>query len=48
MEPWGCFVAEEDGNKIVGAARTKAERVSQERLAEVTKGLPLPPGLNLF
>ena len=29
-------------------ARTKAERVSQERLAEVTKGLPLPPGLNLF
>jgi ribosomal protein S18 acetylase RimI-like enzyme len=20
MEPWGCFVAEEDGNKIVGAA----------------------------
>ena len=29
-------------------ARAKAERVSQERLAEVTKGLPLPPGLNLF
>jgi DNA-binding YbaB/EbfC family protein len=29
-------------------ARTKAERVSQERLAEVTTGLPLPPGLNLF
>ncbi|MFL5455794.1 MAG: YbaB/EbfC family nucleoid-associated protein [Myxococcales bacterium] len=29
-------------------ARAKAERVSQERLAEVTKGLPIPPGLNLF
>jgi DNA-binding YbaB/EbfC family protein len=29
-------------------ARAKAERVMQERMAEVTKGLPLPPGLNLF
>ncbi len=29
-------------------ARVKAERVMQERMAEVTKGLPLPPGLNLF
>lgn len=29
-------------------ARSKAERVVQERMAEVTKGLPLPPGLNLF
>jgi DNA-binding YbaB/EbfC family protein len=29
-------------------ARAKAERISQERLAEVTKGLPIPPGLNLF
>ena len=29
-------------------ARTKAERVMQERMAEVTKGLPLPPGLKLF
>ena len=29
-------------------ARTKAERVTQERMAEVTKGLPLPPGLKLF
>ena len=29
-------------------ARAKAERVAQERMAEVTKGLPLPPGLKLF
>jgi len=29
-------------------ARTKAERLMQERMAEVTKGLPLPPGLKLF
>ena len=29
-------------------ARTKAERVMQERMAELTKGLPLPPGLKLF
>jgi DNA-binding YbaB/EbfC family protein len=28
--------------------RTKAERAMQERMAEVTKGLPLPPGLKLF
>jgi nucleoid-associated protein EbfC len=28
--------------------RTKAERVAQERMQELTKGLPLPPGLNLF
>ena len=29
-------------------ARIKAERTMQERLEEVTKGLPLPPGLKLF
>jgi DNA-binding YbaB/EbfC family protein len=29
-------------------ARTKAERLMQERMAEVTKGLPLPPGMKLF
>jgi DNA-binding YbaB/EbfC family protein len=29
-------------------ARAKAERATQERMAEVTKGLPLPPGLKLF
>lgn len=29
-------------------ARTKAERLTQERMAEMTKGLPLPPGLKLF
>jgi DNA-binding protein YbaB len=32
----------------VNDARTKAERLTKERLAEVTKGLPLPPGLDLF
>jgi len=29
-------------------ARGKAERAAQERMADVTKGLPLPPGLKLF
>ena len=29
-------------------ARQKAERTMQERMAEVTKGLPLPPGMKLF
>jgi DNA-binding YbaB/EbfC family protein len=29
-------------------ARGKAERAMQERMAEVTKGLPLPPGMKLF
>lgn len=29
-------------------ARAKAERVMQERMAEVTKGLPIPPGMKLF
>ena len=29
-------------------ARTKADRVAQERMGDLTKGLPLPPGLKLF
>lgn len=29
-------------------ARGKAERATEARMAEVTKGLPLPPGLKLF
>lgn len=29
-------------------ARVKAERTMQERMAEITKGLPLPPGMKLF
>jgi nucleoid-associated protein EbfC len=29
-------------------ARGKADRTAQERMAELTKGLPLPPGLKLF
>ncbi|HKG84776.1 MAG TPA: YbaB/EbfC family nucleoid-associated protein [Beijerinckiaceae bacterium] len=29
-------------------ARGKAERAAQEKMEEVTKGLPLPPGLKLF
>lgn len=28
--------------------RAKGERVMQERMAEVTKGLPIPPGMKLF
>jgi DNA-binding YbaB/EbfC family protein len=29
-------------------ARNKGERVVQERMAEVTRGLPIPPGMKLF
>ncbi|MEN3930119.1 YbaB/EbfC family nucleoid-associated protein [Microvirga sp. W0021] len=29
-------------------ARTKAERIMQERMADVTGGLQLPPGMKLF
>ena len=29
-------------------ARAKADRTIQERMAEITKGLPLPPGMKLF
>lgn len=29
-------------------ARTKGERMIQDRMAELTKGLPLPPGMKLF
>ncbi len=29
-------------------ARGKAERIMEERMAEVTKGLPIPPGMKLF
>ncbi len=29
-------------------ARGKAERAAEARMAEMTKGLPLPPGLKLF
>jgi DNA-binding YbaB/EbfC family protein len=29
-------------------ARTKSERVASERMQELTKGLPLPPGMKLF
>jgi hypothetical protein len=29
-------------------ARSRGERLVQERMEEVTKGLPLPPGMKLF
>ena len=32
----------------VNDARGKAEITMQERMAEITKGLPIPPGLKLF
>ncbi|GJE58866.1 YbaB/EbfC family nucleoid-associated protein [Methylobacterium trifolii] len=31
----------------VNDARGKAEQTAQERMAELTKGLPLPPGMKL-
>jgi hypothetical protein len=32
----------------VNDARAKAEATMQERMQELTKGLPIPPGMNLF
>ncbi|CAA2103405.1 Nucleoid-associated protein [Methylobacterium bullatum] len=32
----------------VNDARGKAEGVAAERMAELTKGLPIPPGMKLF
>lgn len=32
----------------VNDARAKGERQVQERMAEITQGLPLPPGMKLF
>ena len=32
----------------VNDARQKAERATQSRMEDITKGLPLPPGLKLF
>jgi DNA-binding YbaB/EbfC family protein len=29
-------------------ARGRADRLMQERMAEITKGLPIPPGMKLF
>lgn len=29
-------------------ARAKGERVMQDRIADLTKGLPIPPGMKLF
>jgi len=29
-------------------ARGKADRAAQDRMADLTKGLPLPPGMKLF
>jgi nucleoid-associated protein EbfC len=29
-------------------ARTKGERVMESRMSEITKGLPIPPGMKLF
>jgi DNA-binding protein YbaB len=29
-------------------ARGKAERAAQDRMEELTRGLPLPPGMKLF
>lgn len=29
-------------------AAAKAEAISKQRVAEMTKGLPIPPGMNLF
>ncbi|GHE64484.1 nucleoid-associated protein [Camelimonas fluminis] len=32
----------------VNDARTRGEKLVQDRMQELTKGLPIPPGMNLF
>ena len=42
-----CEILEDLILAAVNDARGKAEQTAQERMAELTKGLPLPPGMKL-
>ena len=48
MNPDETEIVEDLLVTAVNDARTKGERLMQERMQEVTKGLPIPPGLKLF
>jgi DNA-binding YbaB/EbfC family protein len=48
MKPDETEILEDLVVAAVNDARRKAERATQERMEQVTKGLPLPPGLKLF
>ena len=48
MNPDEAEILEDLVVAAMNDARTKADRVMQERMEEVTKGLPLPPGMTLF
>ena len=48
MNPDETEILEDLVVAAVNDARGKAERAAQERMQELTKGLPLPPGLKLF
>ena len=48
MNPDEAEILEDLVVAAMNDARAKAERETQERMEELTKGLPLPPGLKLF
>jgi nucleoid-associated protein EbfC len=48
MKPDETEILEDLVVAAVNDARGKAERAAQERMQELTKDLPLPPGLKLF
>ncbi|MGY6568200.1 MAG: YbaB/EbfC family nucleoid-associated protein [Salinarimonas sp.] len=48
MNPEEKEIVEDLVVAAVNDARTKGERQVQERMAEITQGLPLPPGMKLF
>jgi DNA-binding YbaB/EbfC family protein len=48
MKPDEAEIVEDLVVAAVNDARGKAERLMQDKMAEATKGLPLPPGLKLF
>ncbi len=48
MNPEEKEIVEDLVVAAVNDARTKGEREVQERMAEITQGLPLPPGMKLF
>ena len=48
MKPGDAEILEDLVVAAFGDARAKADTAMQEKMAEVTGGLPLPPGLKLF
>ena len=48
LDPDEAEIVEDLVVAALNDARQKADRAAQEKMEEVTKGLPLPPGLKLF